>query len=146
MGKFGVYALYLVFNYYNNKNTTLGIKNNNQEFICKGELQDQIYKGIDCGEEVPFLECCQENANKILNKSVEMNSCLNYSNYGNYSNMFLDCETNEQVLLEYFIVVGFSIVFTIIITYVFYRLYKKCFRNGYSYHYLSINEGFEREY
>ena len=85
MGRFGVYALYLVFNYYNNSdtnsNTTDPIKNNTVEHICEGELQDQNYEGINCNGEIPFLQCCQENADNILNTSVEMNTCLNYSNY-----------------------------------------------------------------
>ena len=150
MGRFGVYALYLVFNYYNNSdingNTTHSIKNNTVEDNCNGELQDQTYKGIDCSEDVSFLECCQYNVDKIVNTSVEMNSCLNYSNYGNYSNMYVDCHTNENLFYEYLIVIGFSVILTIIMSYIFYRMYKRCFINGYSYHYLNINENIDGRY
>jgi hypothetical protein len=152
MGRFGIYALYLVFNYYNNSetinnsNTTLVIKNNTIGDICEGELLDQNYKGIDCNGEIPFLQCCQKNVNTILNKSVEMNTCLNYSNNDNYTNMIINCEPNEHIFFEYLIVIGFSIIFSISLTYIFYRLYRRCFRNGSSYHYLNINEDIGRRY
>ena len=152
MGRFGIYALYLVFNYYNNSetinnsNTTLVIKNNTIGDICEGELLDQNYKGIDCNGEIPFLQCCQKNVNTILNKSVEMNTCLNYSNNDNYTNMIINCEPNEHIFFEYLIVIGFSIIFSISLTYIFYRLYRRCFRNGSSYHYLNINENTEGRY
>ena len=148
MFKFGVYSLYLVFNYYNNScsNTTNIIKNNTEVSSCNGELQEQNYRGIDCDEEIPFLQCCQENVNNILNKSVEMGTCLNYSNDINYTNMIVDCSPNEHIFFEYLIVIGFSIIFVFIITYIFYHLYKRCFRNRYDYHYLNINKNLERRY
>ena len=151
MGRFGVYALYLVFNYYNNSDTnstTISVIKTNIENNCNGALLDKNYKGIDCYGELPFLQCCQKNVNNILNKSVEMNTCLNYSNNYNYSNMIVDCIPNEHILFEYLIVVGFSIILVFIMGYIIYCLYKGCFRNedNYSYNYLNINEDIGRRY
>jgi len=156
MRRFSAYALYLIFNYYDNNNTNttpdttpntnLFIENNTLIDVCKGDLEYQKYKGINCDEDDPYLQCCQENLDKILNKSVEINTCSHYTNDVNYSNMLVGCEINENIFYEFFIVIGFSIISVMFMVYCFYHLYKKCFKNGYNYYYLNIDNNLETSY